>query len=107
MAKKLKGPQLIIANRLDDGRVVFLTETGSWSVEARDAAIAEDPAAVDTLVERARLASDANHVVDPQPVEAAQSGGGTVPAHIKHAMQSRGPSVRPDLGYQVAPDWEG
>jgi sulfite reductase (NADPH) hemoprotein beta-component len=106
MAKKIKGPQLVIANRLDDGRVVFLKECGEWSVNAADAAVAEAPEALDKLEALGKEASSSNFVVDPQLVP-AETGDAISPAHMKQAMQAKGPSVRPDLGYQVSHDWEG
>ncbi len=106
MAKKITGPQLILANRLDDGRAVFLTATGTWSNAAADAAVADNEAELDTLMTVAQAADLANFVVSVTPVAADTSNGVTAPAHIKFAMQARGPSVRADLGYQVSPNWE-
>jgi len=106
MAKKITGPQLILANRLDDGRAVFLTATGTWSNTAADAAVAENEAELDTLMTVAQAADLANFVVSVTPVAADTSGDQIAPAHIKFAMQARGPSVRADLGYQVSPNWE-
>ena len=106
MAKKITGPQLILANRLDDGRAVFLTSAGTWSNAASDAAVAENEAELDTLMTVAQAADLANIVVSVTPVAADTSKGAIAPAHIKFAMQARGPSVRADLGYQVSPNWE-
>ncbi len=106
MAKKITGPQLILANRLDDGRAVFLTASGTWSNTAADSAVAENEAELDTLMTVAQAADLANLVVSVTPVAADTSGDAIAPAHIKFAMQARGPSVRADLGYQVSPNWE-
>lgn len=106
MAKKITGPQLILANRLDDGRAVFLTASGDWSNQVADAAVAEDEQALTGLMTIAQAAEVANLVVSVTPVAADTSGESLAPAHIKFAMQARGPSVRTDLGYQVSPNWE-
>ena len=106
MAKKISGPQIIIANRLLDGRVVFLTKDGGWSNVAEDAVVAKEEEGVSKLVKLAQEAETRNEVISATAIEAELSGGGTYPAHIKFAMQARGPSVRPDLGYQVSPRWE-
>lgn len=106
MAKKITGPQLILANRLDDGRAVFLTASGDWSNEVANAAVANDEQELAALTTIAQAAEVANHVVSVTPVAADVSGDTIAPAHIKFAMQSRGPSVRADLGYQVSPNWE-
>jgi len=106
MAKKINGPQIIIANRLLDGRVVFLTKDSGWSNVAEDAVVAVEETRVVDLVTRAAKSEAANEVISATAIEAELSGGGAYPAHIKFAMQARGPSVRPDLGYQVSPRWE-
>ncbi len=105
MAKKITGPQMIIANGLDDGRVVFFTRSGGWSPNTEDAAYAEDDA-VESLLERAQVFVANNTVVDLQAIGATIEDGKAFPAHIKHAMQAKGPSVRLDLGYQTSLEWE-
>jgi hypothetical protein len=105
MAKKIKGPQLIIANRLDDGRVVFMTENGNWTADVARAAVADTPEGVEALEAQASTSEKSNLVVDPQAVP-AETGDAAFPAHMKQAMQAKGPSVRPDLGYQVSKTWE-
>jgi hypothetical protein len=105
MAKKIKGPQLIIANRLDDGRVVFMTENGNWTADVARAAIADTPEGVEALEAKASISEKNNLVVDPAAIPATAENG-TYPAHMKQAMQAKGPSVRPDLGYQVSHTWE-
>ena len=108
MAKKLRGPQMILSNRLDDGRVIFMKADGSWSVVPEDGAVADTDEGVAELLNLAQVAADDNFIVAPEVVEAkpSETGEGYTPSHIKHAMQTRGPSVRPDLGYQVSVDWE-
>lgn len=106
MARKITGPQMIVANRLLDGRVVFMRADGSWSAVAGDAATASDEAGVQALEGLAQKAADANHVLSIEVVEATEKDGKPHPAHMKFAMQAKGPSVRPDLGYQVSPSWE-
>ncbi|WND01527.1 DUF2849 domain-containing protein [Temperatibacter marinus] len=104
MAKKSEGPQIIIANRLDDGRVVFLSKAGGWSVTLNNAVQADNPEQLKALLETAVKSVDANIIVSPEPIDAALSGGGAFfePSHIKYKIQSQGPTVRPDLGYQAA-----
>jgi hypothetical protein len=106
MAKKITGPKMIIANRLLDGRVVFLRKNGSWSVEASKAVVAEDDEAVATIEALAQKSFAANEVLSVETIEATTKGGKPFPAHMKFAMQALGPSVRTDLGYQVSPTWE-
>ncbi|MBL4638948.1 MAG: DUF2849 domain-containing protein [Kordiimonadaceae bacterium] len=104
MAKKIKGPQMILANYLDDGRVVFFTGKG-WSVTATDGAYAEGDAANALLDEANKSVAD-NTVAGCELIPALITDGTPYPSHMKHVMQAKGPSVRADLGYQVSTDWE-
>jgi uncharacterized protein YfcZ (UPF0381/DUF406 family) len=106
MAKKVAGPQMFIANMLDDGRAVFLTKNGDWTKEAAKAAVAETEQELETLEALAKAAEADNHVVSVEAIAADTSGAALKPAHMKYAMQATGPSVRLDLGYQVSPNWE-
>lgn len=106
MAKKPSGPQMIIANRLDDGRAVFLTEDNDWTNIAAEAAVAHSDDDVERLSTLASKAEDANLVVSATLIEADIAGDVLAPSHMKFAMQAKGPSVRRDLGYQVSPNWE-
>ncbi len=105
MAKKLKGPQMILANYLDDGRVVFFTEDGDWSASPTEAAYAEEDAA-DALLAEANKSTASNLIVGAELIGATITDGKPFPSHMKHVMQAKGPSVRLDLGYQVSTDWE-
>lgn len=105
MAKKIKGPQMILANYLDDGRVVFFTRDDGWSPDPAEAAYAEEEAA-EALLAKALKSAEENVIVGAELIGAEVTNGKPYPAHMKHAMQAKGPSVRPDLGYQVSTDWE-
>lgn len=105
MAKKLKGPQMILANWLDSGRVVFFTRDGGWSADTSLAAYAEGEA-LDALLAEAEKSTRNNLIVGTELVGATIKNDTAYPAHIKHTVQAKGPSVRPDLGYQVATNWE-
>lgn len=106
MAKKVAGPQMFIANMLDDGRAVFLMKDGGWTKNAADAAIGETDAELEALETLANAAADSNIVLSVEAIAADTSGAKPKPAHMKYAMQATGPSVRLDLGYQVSPNWE-
>jgi len=106
MAKKPAGPQMFIANRLDDGRAVFLTSNGEWTKIAANAAVGRTDTEVEALAALAHKAEDANLVVSVTAIAADTEGDNLAPAHMKFAMQAKGPSVRLDLGYQVSPNWE-
>ncbi len=107
MVKKIKGPQMIIANRLDTGRVVFLGADNQWHTQADKAITATDETVLEDLWAKAQADLDANIIIDAQLIAAEKNDHVAMPSHIKHIIQAQGPTVRTDLGYQVSPDWEG
>ncbi len=92
--------QVITANRLGDGLVIFLTTTG-WSKNINAAAISETADATAALLARAE--ADAGHVVGPYAIDVDRQADGSLrPLKYREALRTRGPSVRTDLGYQAA-----
>jgi len=85
-------PQVVIANALSDGFVVFLTATGEWSGSIADAAIAAAPDAAEVLLDRARDAERANEVIDPYLVEVALDTDTPRPLEYREYIRAFGPS---------------
>jgi len=90
----------ITANRLIDGRVVYLTAGGTWSERFGEAGLH----AADVV--EARLAEIDTAPLGTQVVGAyalAVDAGAATPAPRgqREQIRTRGPSVRPDLGYQA------
>jgi len=90
-------PQMIIANRLRDGAVVFLAPNDSW-----DMAIAAGTL-IDTEADAARLMAVAKQhelscqVIDPQLIEVEVKDGKPRPTAIREAIRAFGPTIRTDL----------
>jgi len=101
MAKKLKGPQIILANRLDDGRAVFFTREKTWSCRAVDAWLAADEQEQQAALIAAQQDEVTNKVIGIELISAAEGPDGPRPAHQKHVIQNDGPTIRLDLGYQA------
>ena len=73
MAKNLAGDvQVVTANRLSDGIVVFLDDAGQWVPELAHAVLARDPRAAEILLERAR--AEAASVVEPYLIALGEDG---------------------------------
>lgn len=100
MAKKIKGPQVLTANLLRDGMVVFLGSDGTWraSIDAADMARTEDGAAA--LEARAAVFVRTNHVVDPYLIAVEDTGSGLVPVAFRERRRIAGPSVQPFFNTQ-------
>jgi hypothetical protein len=77
MAKNLSGDLTVAsANRLSDGVVVFLDDSGHWTQKPERAALARDKRAGDILLERAK--AEAFSVVDPFLVAVSEDDDGTL-----------------------------
>jgi hypothetical protein len=93
--------QVMTANRLRDGEVVFLTRSGEWSMVIDNAVLAQEPQALSAL--EARAANEENKtVVTGHYLFAAERIDGKIKAsHIRERIRAQGPTVRQDLGKQA------
>ena len=93
--------EMITANRLPDGIVVFLDAQGGWTEDFHRAGILEDAAAKANALAQATAAAEANLVVDPYPIELELRAGHLAPKALRERIRATGPTVRTDLGKQV------
>ena len=100
MSEVEKG-QVMTANRLGDGEVVFLTRAGVWSEKIDDAVLAQEPQAVAGVEARAGVDENANLITGQYLFEATRIGGLIRANHIRERIRAQGPSVRLDLGKQA------
>ncbi len=101
MAKKVSGPQIITANRLHDGLVVFLAGGGEWIRTPERARVAHDANQANALQDEAALAARANLIVDPYLIEVSQEDKIPVPVAHRERMRISGPSVSTSLNGQA------
>ena len=85
--------QVIIANKLTNGFVVFLTDAGDWSAQIADGALAEDESTADALLAKAKQAEQNNEVIDPYLIEVSIENGSRVPTEYREYIRALGPSV--------------
>ena len=95
-------PDVITANRLTDGVVVFQTGDDSWSEDFNRAAVRTDPQASAAALNRAKQDEARNIVVDPYAVPVEERNGHFVPKALREAIRAAGPTIRRDLGKQAA-----
>ena len=93
--------QVVIANRLSDGTVVFLATDGGWVESLQGADVALDEAAAQALLDKGLAAEGRNEVVGAELIGVAVDGGEIVPTRFRERIRSRGPTVRTDLGKQA------
>ncbi|UYV39069.1 DUF2849 domain-containing protein [Rhodobacteraceae bacterium D3-12] len=83
--------QVITANALSSGDVVYLTADGDWSVEIVDAAWHADKATAETVL--ASAASQTLAVVDAHLAAVEITANGPVPVTRREALRAAGPSI--------------
>lgn len=85
--------QIVTANRLTDGAVVYGTPTGGWSEVIRDGHIASDEDAARALLETAERAVRKQIVIGPYLIDMVTDDGATRPRRVREAIRAAGPSI--------------
>ena len=93
--------QVMTANRLRDGEVVFLTRSGAWKEKIDEAVLALEPQATAALEARAATDVKATLVTGTYLFDAERVGGKIRALHMRERIRTLGPTVRPDLGKQA------
>ena len=94
-------PDVITANRLTDGVVVFQTVDDSWSEDFNRAAVLPDPQATARALARAKQDEANNIVVEPYAIVVEERNGHLAPKALREAIRATGPTIRRDLGKQA------
>jgi hypothetical protein len=93
-AAKAGQQKAITANRLDDGRVVFLDDVGGWVPTVVEARLVCDGPELDQASAYAKAQHDARVVVEPYAIDIEIVDGLPVPARIRERIRAQGPTVR-------------
>ena len=93
--KKVAGaPQVLTANRLLEGDVVYLTAAGGWSTELAEATVIEGAEEEARRLAQAQEAVAARRVVGPYLMQVAPQSGGPQPlSQREHIRARRGPTA--------------
>jgi len=94
-------PEVITANRLTDGVVVFQTIDDSWTEDFIRAAVLSGPQATAGALARAKQDEANNIVVDPYAIVLEERNGHLAPKALREAIRATGPTIRRDLGKQA------
>jgi hypothetical protein len=94
-------PDVITANRLTDGVVVFQASDDSWTEYFNRAAVLSDPQATAVALKRAKEDDANNLVVDPYAIVVEERNGHLAPKALREAIRATGPTIRRDLGKQA------
>lgn len=83
--------QIVTANRLRDGRVVFLTASSQWSESVTESAVAADEDAATRLLAVGDEAERRCEVIAPYLIEV--EGPTLRPVAMREAIRAKGPTV--------------
>ena len=99
MVKKMtKFPKILIANRLDDGLIVWLSVDGNWTGLNLPPLKVQDSQSLQLALSRAHKDEENNLIIGPVAIPVSKQ---LVPDLPKHKILLHGPTVRPDLGWQA------
>ncbi len=88
--------QIVTANRLGDGQVVYLTQGGAWTRQVVQAETARGQASASALLARAEALDQATRVVGPYLMAVSEEAGVPHPASNREVIRAFGPSGRED-----------
>jgi hypothetical protein len=91
--------QILTANRLRDGEVVYWAG-GRWVSELAEAEVFADKAAAEEALKAAGEAVRGRVVVNPYLFDVRREAGVLRPVKEREVIRAAGPSVRRDLGKQ-------
>jgi Protein of unknown function (DUF2849) len=90
-------PQMIIANRLIDGAVVFLDPRETWTTAIASGSVIDDEAEAQRLLGVAKQLEARCQVIDPLLIQVNVEDGGIRPVEIREVIRAFGPTVRTDV----------
>lgn len=91
-------PQVLIANRLVDGLIVWLSEDGNWTGLDLPPLEVQDSPTLQRALASAHKDEENNLIIGPIAIPVAKD---LVPSLPKHKILLSGPTVRRDLGWQA------
>jgi hypothetical protein len=102
MSKSSGHVQVLTANRLGDGAVVFLNFDGDWVANLTGVVSARSPDEARGLEARGQFDAGRNLVVDPYLVDMREIAGALIPLRQRERVRLQGPSILNDVpGYRA------
>ena len=93
-------PQVLTANRLGLGEVVYWNAAQGWVGRLEQAEVLADDAAEAALKSAGEWVAR-REIVAPYLFDVRLQGETVVPVKTREVIRSKGPTVRPDLGKQA------
>jgi len=85
--------QMLIANRLSDGLVVFRAADGSWVESIDDGHVIEASDEAERLLEQSAADERNNKIIDPNLIAVSTDSGALRPVAIREAIRAEGPTI--------------
>ncbi|HVI27108.1 DUF2849 domain-containing protein [Hansschlegelia sp.] len=95
-AKTRAETQVVTANRLDDGVVVYLDPSGGWTERLDRAAPLAGPAALAAGLDAGKRAEAQQIVVESYAIDVAREAAGLRPLRLREQIRAFGPTVLQD-----------
>lgn len=93
--------QIITANNLRDGDVVYLSTGGKWTGDLNNALGVDSKDALESMLATASIAEENRQVVGFYSLPVKKSDRGFTPLSMKERIRSLGPTTHPELGKQA------
>jgi uncharacterized protein DUF2849 len=93
-------PQVLTANRLALGEVVYWNGAKGWVNRLREAEVLPSEKA-EAILKQAAASVERREVVAPYLFDVRVKDGEPIPVKTREAIRAAGPSVRRDLGKQA------
>ena len=90
--------QVITANRLKDGTVVFLGTDFSWVEQIGAARIFATADTTASGLAATKKDEEENLVLDVYAIDVTEKDGSVVPTRLREAIRASGPTVHPEHG---------
>jgi Protein of unknown function (DUF2849) len=100
--EKMLSGQIVTANRLDDGVVVFLSPRNDWVEALRGGGVWTDTASATEALAAAKQDEARDIIVEPYLIDVVDKNGAVGAKHLREIIRAAGPTIRRDLGKQAA-----
>lgn len=93
--------QVVTANRLSDGAVVYFVAAGTWSEVLANAKVADGEEAAAALLAQAETREEQLNAVGPYLMAISLATGLPRPKELREEIRAKGPTIHPNLGKQA------
>ena len=93
--------QVLTANRLGDGAVVYRSKAGAWTERLEESLVLAASEEAARILAEAETPQASLQIVGPYLMPVDNTGDEIRPTETREFIRAKGPSIRIDLGYQA------